>query len=564
MDKSAYLEVNDLFHIDILKNSKVLAGNEGLNRKITKINVMEVPDILDWVTQGEFLLTTAYSFRDDLNLLSDLIPKLNNKGLAGLGIKTKRYVEEIPTDIIDTANKLGFPIVEIPKEASYSEIITSVLTEIINRQTNILNKIHKFHNRLVDVMLRGGSLHEIANAIHKSVENSVAISEDIFKSSVIICDQEDREEFEKILVEAAKNGEYPLRNTGRDLNHFTSTQIVNGREIKRIDIPISVDEEHYGYLYIWQDKKVLTQVELSVIESSISIIALDLVKKLSIFEIENKHRIEFFDNLLSEDEKKHTKAVERARLFDFDIKLNYTAIVIKFKNIEQSVRLTPNNTNYIQKLHEKLLSIIDSISKFSYTKEKILYASKSDRLIILFGKNSINDKTKKEIIEFCKKIYSYASKESIASYISIGIGRTYENMSDLSKSYMEANRASDNSKDINKNIPVHYDDLGIYRILSYEELKPELYKFYRETLEPLVKYDKEKDSELIETLKKYFEYGGNLKRISQEMYIHYNTIIYRMQRIKEILGIDFENHNSMLNVQICLRVYDIIKNEKNK
>jgi len=182
-------------------------------------------------------------------------------------------------------------------------------------------------------------------------------------------------------------------------------------------------------------------------------------------------------------------------------------------------------------------------------------------VIILCGKNNMDGKTKKELIEFCELIYSYAEKESIASNISVGIGRTYET-SNLSKSYMEANRASDNSKDNNNNKPVHYDDLGIYRILSYEELKPELYQFYKEILEPLVKYDTEKDSDLIETLKKYFECGGNLKKISQEMYIHYNTIIYRMQRIKEIIGIDFENHNELLNIQICLKVYDLIKNDK--
>lgn len=558
MNTCTYMEVNDLFQIDTLKNSKVLAGNSGLNRKITKINVMEVPDILDWVTPGEFLLTTAYSFKDDLKLLNDLIPKLNKKGLAGLGIKTKRYVEEIPKEIIDIANELGFPIIEIPLEAPYSEIITSVLSEIINRQTNILDKIHGFHNRLVSVMLRGGSLHEIAKAIHQSVENSVAISEDIFKTNVIICNNEDREEIEEILIKESNSDEYALKNTNKDVNHFTSTVIVNGREIERVDIPICIEQEHYGYLYIWQDKKILSQVELSVIESSISIIALDLVKKLSIFEIENKHKIDFFDNLLSQDEKRYTKAVERARLFDFDIKLYYTAIVIKFKNIEQSVRLTPNNTNYIQKLHEKLINIIDKISKLR--KEKIIYANKSDRLIILFGKNSINDNIKKELVEFCETIYSYAHKEGVDSNISIGIGRSYEKISELNKSYMEANRASDNSKDNNKNLSVHYDDLGIYRILSYEELRPELLQFYKEILEPLVRYDNEKDSELIETLKKYFEYGGNLKRISQEMYIHYNTIIYRIQRIKEIIGIDFEDHNAMLNVQICLKVYDIIKN----
>ncbi len=50
---------------------------------------MEVPDIIDWVEEGEFLLTTAFSIRDRLDELEELITQLNNRGLAGIGIKTK-------------------------------------------------------------------------------------------------------------------------------------------------------------------------------------------------------------------------------------------------------------------------------------------------------------------------------------------------------------------------------------------------------------------------------------------------------------------------------------------
>lgn len=89
MYKSSGIRIEELLNLDIMKNCKVLAGSGGLGRLITKVNVMEVPDILNWVEEGEFLLTTAYSMKDDLEGFKDLIIRLSRKGLAGMGIKTK-------------------------------------------------------------------------------------------------------------------------------------------------------------------------------------------------------------------------------------------------------------------------------------------------------------------------------------------------------------------------------------------------------------------------------------------------------------------------------------------
>lgn len=57
-------------------------------------------------------------------------------------------------------------------------------------------------------------------------------------------------------------------------------------------------------------------------------------------------------------------------------------------------------------------------------------------------------------------------------------------------------------------------------------------------LEPILKYDAEHDGKLLETVRAYFEYGGNLRKISEVQYTHYNTVVYRINRIREALKID--------------------------
>lgn len=556
------ITVRELIELEPMRESKILAGENGLDRRITKVNVMEVPDIINWVEDGEFLLTAAYSIKDNLTKLDELIPQLTKKGLAGLGIKTKRYIEEIPSHTLKIANELNFPLIEIPLDISYSTIIASALTEIVNNQTNILYRIDNIHNKLINLMLSGGSLKEIAKSLYESIDNnSMAIKEYLFETSVIFCDENKRKHIETIIeADSLKKErfEYSYREKFIHTNH---TDILEGEKINRITIPIFTKDREYGCIYIWEDKKQITPVELTVIEASTPVIALELYKKLSIFEIESKHKVEFFEDLFSSDENRHKKALERASYFDFDSRLVYSVIVISVDN-NDGLSCYPSANHYLQQINVRLLSIINRISKSR--KERIIYGNKSNSIIILFGTEAgIKDaKIKQDINSFCDEILRYAEYEYINDKISIGVGRNYKNTHDLWKGYREANRAVECQKRSNEKRVTHYDDLGIFRILSYEELQPELQQFYKEILEPLVKYDNEKGTELIETLKNYFECAGNLKKISEEMYTHYNTVIYRIQRIKEITGIDFEDYNDRLNFQISLKILEMQENEK--
>ena len=556
--RSLGISVQEMLAFEILKKAKVLAGHGGLERRVTRINVMEVPDIVDWVGTGEFLLTTAYSIKDELNILKNLIPELNKKGLAGIGIKMKRYVEQIPKDIIELANNLDFPIIEIPFEVSYTDIMMPVLTEVINNQTNTLLMVKEIHSKLINVMLEGGSFKRIAEEISETIGNTVAIKDNIFDSMVICCQGTDSEEIEKILEKEKLSIEGSYR-IDLEKNSIFSDDLIKGRKIRRISIPIYVHERNYGFLYIWEDNRKINSVERTSIESATPIIALDLMKKISIFEIESRHKIEFFDDLLSKDEKSQRRAIDRAALFDFDRKLSYGVMVISITNIKGFIKETLNNSNFLYQMNSKILQIIERINRSR--KEKCVYGNKSDRIIILYGvdKAKSQEEVKQDMNSFAKDILQYVDYEMKDLTLSIGIGRLYEEATELWKSYHEAMKAAKNNRMGNKNKFIHYDDLGVYRVLCSDEMEEELTQFYKETLAPLVDYDRDKDSELVKTLQMYFQYGGNLKKISKEMFTHYNTIIYRIQRIMEITGKNLEDANDSLSLQVALKILEIIK-----
>lgn len=534
-----------------LLGAKVLAGEGGLDQRITQINVMEVPDIVDWVHVGEFLLTTAFSIKEDITVLKRLIPRLKEKGVVGIGIKMKRYIEKLPDDIINTANKYKFPIIEIPYKASYTDIMMPVLTEIISRQTSMLMKVEEIHNELIRVMLRGGSFKEILEGISHTIGNTVAIKDEIFDVVVVHGNKEKKCEIE-IKLKDEKLEESILNMT------VVEDELL-GDKVKRIMVPIYVDERYYGYLAIWEDNKKLTSIEISSLESSIPVIALHILKKISIFEIESRHKVEFFDDLLSRDEKRQQLAIDRAALFDFDRRLGYSALVISIKNIKGFVKETLNNSTFLYQLNSKIMRIIDRLSRNK--ESKFVYGNKSDQIIVLYGTDPTkgNAQVKKEVMSFANDIIKSVDEEIKDISISIGIGRFHKEPGHLWKSYNEATRSLQNKGVNYKSEYMHFDDLGIYRIFHLEEMESELQQFYRDTLEPLVVYDKEKGSELVKTLQMFFQCGGNLKKVSEEMFTHYNTIVYRMQRIKDITGMNLENPNDRLNLQVSFKIFEMFR-----
>lgn len=104
---------------------------------------------------------------------------------------------------------------------------------------------------------------------------------------------------------------------------------------------------------------------------------------------------------------------------------------------------------------------------------------------------------------------------------------------------------------------VTYDDLGIYSILSLLPDNDNVSGFQKRFLSNLINYDKEHNTKLVETLRLYYKYNCNAKLTAKETFTHYNTILYRLDRIKEILELDIDESETKLQLQIALKLNTI-------
>jgi purine catabolism regulator len=103
--------------------------------------------------------------------------------------------------------------------------------------------------------------------------------------------------------------------------------------------------------------------------------------------------------------------------------------------------------------------------------------------------------------------------------------------------------------------PLYYADMGLYRLLLGLRDQAEVRRFYSDTLGRLVDYDREHNSELVPTLRAFFEQNANASETARKMYVHRNTLNYRLQRIAEIVGLDLDNPDTRLALAVALRIH---------
>ena len=171
-------------------------------------------------------------------------------------------------------------------------------------------------------------------------------------------------------------------------------------------------------------------------------------------------------------------------------------------------------------------------------------------------------KEMEEIEEVIQRSILYRKKDTD---FQIGIGKSVEGYQRLKESYHEASRAIKYidiirlvTGDKNKSV-VHYSNLGFFQIFGKVDDMTELERCIPETLKKLYLYDDEHKGELITTLQMYLRNNQSIKKTASAMFVHYRTISYRLEKIKQISGINFDDANEVLAVSNGLIIYKMLK-----
>ena len=130
------LRVKDIVKIWNNGAASLVAGQEGLMRRIEVFDMMEQPNIKPWLREHLLLITTGYVIRNDKEALLNLIRDMNEVNASALAIKT-RFFEDFPKEALQLADELKFPLFFLDNNAGFVELVFPVMTAIVESRSSI-------------------------------------------------------------------------------------------------------------------------------------------------------------------------------------------------------------------------------------------------------------------------------------------------------------------------------------------------------------------------------------------------------------------------------------------
>ena len=199
---------------------------------------------------------------------------------------------------------------------------------------------------------------------------------------------------------------------------------------------------------------------------------------------------------------------------------------------------------------DKEFNVVEIVRSIFLTKQKDFVTAVDEKSIILVKELKEKD-SKEEIDQISKHIYDTLSAEAMTS-VYVAIGTVVNDLKNVSASYKEAKMALEVGKifEENKKI-VNYEQLGIGRLI-YQLPAPLCKMFINEVLHGLSM--DQFDEETLTTVNKFFENNLNVSETSRQLYIHRNTLVYRLDKLQKMTGLDLRNFDDAIIFKIMLMV----------
>ncbi|GAB4254635.1 MAG: PucR family transcriptional regulator [Thermoleophilia bacterium] len=524
--------VEQILKLGSLSQARVLAGAGGLDRGVTSVTVGEVPDIADWLSGGEIILSTMFALTNDVDRQRDFCRRIMAAGSAALFVKPKRFVGAFPPDILEIADKRNFPIVEVPQEIRWTRIMQEAMEVLINRQASLLEKSQEIHRELLDVVIKGGGWDQVASAAARLIEKPVLVLD------VSLEPLGTSEDFPWPQAELHRLLDRPdVRSQFEALARFPSRllHLVEDGVPPLFAVPIVVSHSCLGYVSTVTERNELEEMERVALEHAATVAAVEMARDQVRFETEVRLKGDFVDDLIGGRFSSEDSLLRRASFLGCDLSHGATVVVADVDDFERTMTTRNLSETEVQRLKARFFNrctrLVGDLEPSS------LVSLKSDRIIVFLTGTSAQDD--KSLEQLTKRIQALGREVADLS-VSAGISRYTDDLSGLRKAFEEAMAALKVGRKLNgRGSVMGFDSVGSYKLLLsiWEHDPDELRTLYLETIDPVERYDKQNDSQLLQTLSTYLANDENLSQTAKDLYAHRHTIRYRLQKIAEITGL---------------------------
>ena len=545
--------VRKLLESEQFPKMKLLCGEKGLDLEVKGIRIIEIEDMERYLTGGEILITSFQVYlscndREVEQHFEDLV----KSDISGFIVKKRKEYD--PTGrrlslLEKHCKKYEIPLVEISEDLHYWGIIRYVIMQVFDKATARLKYFKITHDNFNAFILNNnGSCNTASNIIKflsVMIENPVVlyygnlncmVSTNSDNSKLILSD-----EIQPYKPNIITKFQYMKQMKGSCVQYVVKFAILSEVEV---------------YITITEENRELTELDYMAIENAIINLQYGFLSEFAQDEVKKKYQRDIVHNILNGllSSKEMTEVAAQLGMKESD-----TYRVVDFHTIKKNVQSKYTK----EQLHE--VGVI--VSELKHLLPDALIYRNMDQIVMIQQVDSNQteleyQKEMEEVEDVIQRSILYRKKDTD---FQIGIGKSVEGYQRLKESYHEASRAIKYidiirlvTGDKNKSV-VHYSNLGFFQIFGEIDDVTELERYIPETLKKLYLYDDEHKGELITTLQMYLRNNQSIKKTADAMFVHYRTISYRLEKIKQISGINFNDANEVLAVSNGLIIYKMLK-----
>lgn len=512
-----------LLHESRLRGLKLLTCFEAESTEITGVNILDNPETLQWIKSGELVLTTGYIFRDDPSMQTQILKDLKSVGCAALCFKTKRFFSEIPAAMRQTAQQIGLPLIELPLTYSFAEISEEISRKLYTEQFAALAHEQVLYNALFNAYFQGRPLNEILRILSNYLARTVCILDG--RRQIPWCAPTESEKnlgaqplpltLEKVLVRPAEPGR-PYFTGELSFPGFTAQAAMLA--LSNPQYTLCILEPHPETLPWGTLEHVLKIIDFTRIHAG-----------LRHPELTNYFDA-FFQYLLHPDSLSETAAIQ---LFE------YYGLPYAPRGICAAACARGHSPQ------DFLPRVKALLQKLGIAESGCFLAYNETLLCLCFLKPAWAP----------LKQNGEALRAQLARQLpelSVGVGRLLPGP--LPQGFREASFALSLAENEEQGQLLFFQDHLVdwqASKLSEEEQKDVLAL----TIQPLLDFDAQNHTNLVQTLQAYFESCRNASLAAAKLYIHRNTFLKRMDKIRSLIDFPSDNPDRLASIDLGLRIY---------
>ncbi|MBW6464211.1 MAG: PucR family transcriptional regulator ligand-binding domain-containing protein [Bacillota bacterium] len=547
------ITVRDALNIGGLVEATVIAGNAGLDNVIRAVDIIDVPDAAIWFRRDSLLSTTFYALKDSIDAQLQMLEDIKACGGAALIIfSPERYISHIDERLIQKADELSLPLLQMP-DCSYIDVIVPVMSNILDKQVQALEYAQEVHAMMTNIVLKGKGLQELLTSLTTLLQYPVFMAD----ANLMLLDAAIPPDFSKTLPPLLQKRQGSGKNLPLDSFYPEGllTELLRNKkpsyyqhgsgEEDYLDFffPVVAGETFYGVLIVPNLDGEFERSETVAMEAGAMAIALDVLKEKAIKETERKSELDFYNELLLGNIKNRENIISRARQFGLDATGSYFVILVELnkESIYYGRDMESGDVPGIEELEKRLYRLLHYLLEKEHTEGVVVEALGS--LVMLIR---IPDKINPDSFRDYGKNFLNKTKETIRSRMNgvpiyIAAGDYCPDIERISAGYIEAWETIDIGKKLyTTDFALAHSDMAPYHLVKRFLTTANTPKLYEQIYDPLIRYDREKGGELVQTLEAYVECNFSRTKTSEKLHIHRNSLNYRLQKIEKLLGQDVD------------------------